>query len=354
MRVGFALGILAAIASVASAKPAFDPREWKASIAGPPTQVLTLGTPHLSQLSVTVTPAMLGPLLDKLATFRPDIITHEGLSGEQCDLVQRSPTRYPDIYESYCWSPQPAREATGLDVPQAMAAIERTFAKWPATPTSAARRQLAAFFLAAGDRASAQVQWQRLAASERHEGDGLNAALVSILMRKNAKPNETFDVAVALAVRLGHDRVFAVDDHTADSIQAAAGEGFGPALQEHWSSIKMPLKQRLEAREKAMASGEDVLSLYRLYNQPETLRTFIEADFHGALQEKSQQLYGRQYVAWYEARNLRMVANIRAAFGNRPGSRVLNVVGASHKAYYDAYLDMIHEVKLVDAELVLK
>jgi hypothetical protein len=49
-----------------------------------------------------------------------------------------------------------------------------------------------------------------------------------------------------------------------------------------------------------------------------------------------------------------MVANIRAAFGNTPGARVLNVVGASHKAYYDAYLDMMHEVKLVDVGEVLK
>jgi hypothetical protein len=33
---------------------------------------------------------------------------------------------------------------------------------------------------------------------------------------------------------------------------------------------------------------------------------------------------------------------------------VVNVVGASHKAYYDAYLDMMHEVKLVDVEAVLR
>ena len=49
-----------------------------------------------------------------------------------------------------------------------------------------------------------------------------------------------------------------------------------------------------------------------------------------------------------------MVSNIRAAFGARPGARVLNLVGASHKPYYDAYLNLMPDVELVDAEAVLK
>lgn len=343
-----------AVGVVASAQtPAFDPRQWKTDLAGPPTQILTLGSPHLSQLPVVVTPAMLGPLLDRLAAFKPDIITHEGLSGEQCAMIEPSPSRYPDVYKSYCWTVGPAAQATGLSIAQAMAATETTLANWPTYPTAAQRRRLASLFLASGDRPSAQVQWLRMPVGERREGDGLNSALVTILRRIGAKPNETFEVAVALAVRLGHERVFAVDDHTADSIQAAAGKDFGPDLQSHWQSIKMPLKDRLDAEAKSMKTGADVLAHYRTYNDPATLRTFVEVDFRDALKRPAP-YYGRQYVAWYEARNLRMVANIRAAFANRPGARVLNIVGASHKAYYDAYLDMMHEVRLVDAAAMLR
>ena len=37
------------LASSAGAQtPAFDPREWKGAQAGPPTQVLTLGSTHLA------------------------------------------------------------------------------------------------------------------------------------------------------------------------------------------------------------------------------------------------------------------------------------------------------------------
>jgi hypothetical protein len=49
-----------------------------------------------------------------------------------------------------------------------------------------------------------------------------------------------------------------------------------------------------------------------------------------------------------------MVANIRSAFGNSPGARVLNIVGASHKAYYEAYLAQMSEVELIDMGEILK
>ena len=162
---------------------------------------------------------------------------------------------------------------------------------------------------------------------------------------------------MALAVRLGHERVYAVDDHTADSIQALAGPGFQPAIEAHWSSggpERIPALIRAKASEKDAASSGNYLGFYRVLNAPETQRAFIDFDYGRALKMPGPAHYGRQYVAWFEARNLRMVANIRAAFGNRPGARVLNIVGASHKGYYDAYLDMMSDVQIVDAERVLR
>jgi hypothetical protein len=334
--------------------PAFDPREWKGAQAGPPTQVLTLGSPHLSQIAATVTPDMLAPLLDKLAAFRPDVITHEGISGEQCDTLKRYPAKYPGMFDTYCWPTDDAERATGLTVPAAMAEIDKTLAAWPASPTAAQRRHLAALFIAAGDRPSAYVQWLQLPGAERTTSDGIDAALLKILTRSPKKLNETFDVAAALAARLGHTRIYAVDDHTADSVQAQAGPGFDPYMMKFWESAKSPLADEGRRIGASMRSGADLLDYYRFNNRPETQREYITVDHRRAMTTPSPQQYGRAYFAWWEVRNLRMVANIRAAFGNRAGARVLNVVGASHKAYYDAYLDMMSDMKLVDAEEVLK
>lgn len=333
--------------------PAIDPQSYRGQQAGALTEVLTIGNPHLSQLPVNIEPAMLAPLLDRLAAFKPDIITHEGISGEQCDILKRYGKRYPDMYEYYCRSTDAALKATGLDIPAAIQAVEAMLAQWPADPSPAQRRQLAAYFLAAGSEPSAQVQWQRLQVTERHAGDGLDDALVKILRREGMRANETFDVGVPLAVRLGLDRLYAVDDHTADSIQASAAPGFNEALEAHWASSTFAESEENAARGRALSNGADVLSYYRFLNRPSVQRAFIEGDHIAAMKAPSKQLFGRQYLAWWETRNLRMVANIRAAFGNRPGAKVLNIVGASHKAYYDAYLGLMSDVKLVDAQAVI-
>lgn len=344
-----------AVGSSMAGAPAFDPRSLRGMQEGALTQVLTIGSPHLSQLPQKPAKAALEPLLNKLATFNPQIITHEGLSGEQCDQVAQYKSRYPGIWDDYCFDTAAVEKVTGLTVPRAMEEIETRLGNWPAAPGAADRRRLAMLFLAANDRPSALVQWLRLPPAERRTGDGLDQTLADLLDQSSKKPNETVAIGVAIAVRLGLERIYAVDDHTADSISGQAGAGYGPAIQAHWSSDAPPppaIVQYLTVV-KGLTSTSDYLGFYRLLNQPETQRQFIEYDYGRALAMKGTELYGRQYVAWFEARNLRMVANIRVAFGNHPGARVLNIVGASHKGYYDAYLDMMSDVQVIDAEKVL-
>ena len=49
-----------------------------------------------------------------------------------------------------------------------------------------------------------------------------------------------------------------------------------------------------------------------------------------------------------------MVANIRDVLSQHPGRRMLAIVGASHKGYYEAYLNQMHDVRLVSADTVLR
>jgi hypothetical protein len=285
MRFGPFIITLAALMSSAPAlaqTPAFDPRSWKGQHAGPPTQVLTLGSAHLGQMAKPVTPEMLKPLIDKLAAFKPDIITHEGRSGEQCDVLERYKARYPGMFDTYCLGTDDVRKSTGFTVADAMAEVEKTLAAWPASPTAAQRRRLASVFLAANDRPSAQVQWQQLPVDERRTGDGVDETLLKLLTRAGAKPSETFDIAVVLAARLGLNRVYAVDDHTADSIQGLAGPGFEPAIQKIWSAPDNPAMASYKAAEKKVEDSGDMLAFYRMLNTPEAQRLFITFDFGSA------------------------------------------------------------------------
>ncbi len=347
------LSLLAFATAAFAQKPAFDPREWKGAQAGPPTRILTLASPHLSQLPAAVDDAMLSALLDRLAGFKPDIITAENVSGEQCDHLKRYSGTYPESFESWCSAPDLAQKALSIDLPAAAAGIRKTLSSWPAQPSPAARRRLAALFLAAGETPSAMVQWRRLPPQERHAGDGLNNDTLPLLERKDARPNETYEIGVALAVRLGLERVFLVDDHTSDGVLADEGPDFAEAIQAAWKIAPSPSAKQENALSAALKTPADLLALYRLINLPETQRQTIKSDLGAALGQQTPKLYGRRYVAGWEVRNLRMVSNIRAAVGARPGARVLNIVGATHKPYYDAYLNLMHDVELVDAEQVL-
>ncbi|MCD9028189.1 DUF5694 domain-containing protein [Luteimonas sp. BDR2-5] len=325
-------------------------------MAGPRAQVLVLGSAHLAEhADGDFDPATLEPLLARLAAFAPDVITVESISGVECDFYARHPARFPsDAVGRYCPDTGPARDATGLDVPAAAAAVEATLRDWPEAPTPAQRRRLASLFLAAGETDSALVQWWQLPAAERRAGDGLDAALVTQMRRREASPNESRQVGARLAARLGLARVHATDDHTGDNVDIPADrmDAYAAALYGAWETASAQLEP-INARADALAKSGDMLALYRYMNRIDVRQATADGDFASALRVAASQPWGQMYVAGWETRNLRMVANIRATFAARPGARVLSIVGASHKPWFDSLLGQMQGVDIVDVDQVL-
>lgn len=326
-----------------------------AAFAGPATTVMVLGTPHLSGMAKTLQPAWLTPLLDRLAATRPDLIVIEAISGEQCDQLRRFDALYAGAAEGYCASVEVAVRSVGLEQPAATVEVQKTLAAWPASPTPAQRRHLAALFAASGDRASALVQWLRLPEGERHEGDGIDAPLAGLMGETLAKFNENTALAAVLAARLGHERVYPVDDHTADAIQAARQTEIEASLGRIWNSpAAAQLGGEMGKRSAAIRSGADLLAHYRWMNLPSTQKAFEDVDQAAAARDNTPPYLGRHYLAWWEARNLRMVASIRVAAGNQPGARVLAIVGSSHKRPYERYLAMMTDIQVQNVAPVLR
>lgn len=355
MIIGLSIAFCAAGAVAAQPyHPAFDPAQLKGPRVGEPNQVLVLGSPHLSGLPAGFEPAALEPLLARLEAWRPRAIAIEALSGPQCDFMRRYPARYRETVEGYCWDPAPARAATGLDVPAATAEAERLLADWPAAPTSTQRRRLASVFLAGGEQASALVQWLRLTPPERRPGDGIDTVLAARLEELRVRRNENYLVAAPLAARLGLERVHAMDDHTADA-PVADEKGWGDAIGRAWDNPASAKRKALgKALEEGLVTDDGLLAMYRAYNAPDQARLAYDSDFGAALEEPSPQGFGRRYLGFWETRNLRMAANIRDMLGLDPGMRALVIVGASHKFYLEAYLDEMHDVRLVDTSQVLR
>lgn len=357
MRIGVLGSVVCAAllgTGAAWAQPAFDPHELKGPHAGRQNEVLVLGTPHLSGLPATFRPAALATLIDALAGWKPEAIAVEEVSGAQCDFMRHYPARYRDSVEAYCWDTAPARAATGLDVPAATEAVSKALQDWPQQPSAAQRRHLAALFLAAGEPASGLVQWLRLAPEDRHAGDGLDAALVRWLDGARTERSEVMQIAAPLAARLGLERLYAMDDHTADS-PVDDEKAYGAAIEKAWDNpATARIRTASDTLHKHIDTPAGVMDLYRADNAPAMGRLTFDSDFGAALEEPSPQKYGRQYVGYWETRNLRMASNIRDMFANRPGIRGLVIVGASHRAYLNAYLDEMHDMRVVPSQAVLR
>lgn len=339
-----------ALAGPATVQAQVDLTVLDQNMAGRRAQVLVLGSIHLSAMPGDFRPESLDPVLDRLAAFQPDVITIEAVSGEECDLAARHPGVYGD---DYCADANAARAATGLDVPAAIVEVNSTLKAWPVQPMPAQRRQLAGLFLAAGDRASAYVQWLQLPDAERREGDGLDDALVAMLNQIATRNNENYQVGARLAARLGLQRVHAVDDNTGHNVVVADRQAFGQSIQQAWEAGRAKLVAR-EKQEQALSQASNLLPLYRYINEPEHLKVLADVNAGAAMRAESAEGYPQIWVAGWETRNLRMVANIRAAFREQPGARVLSIVGASHKPWFDSWLGQMQGVEIVDVEQVLK
>lgn len=344
-----------AFAATAAVAP-FDPAAHKLQ-AGRINEVMVLGTPHLTQLPKSFDPAQLSLLHARLLDWRPQAIAIEALSGLQCAYLRSYPQRYADTIKSYCWDPAAAQAATGLDVVAATVQAQRLLAAWPAAPAAAQRRTLASLFLAGGEPASALVQWLRLPAEERRAGDGLDANLVATLNDRMQRRGEDVLIAAVVAAKGGHERVYAMDDHTADESadDAAEEKVYGEALMKAWDNPHTAQRKRIDAAlEAALTTPAAVLAMYRAYNAPDQAEMVFRSDFGAALEEPSPRHFGRNYVAYWETRNLRMASNIRELMMARPGMRVLVLVGASHKGYLEAYLEQMHDVRIVGTDDILR
>lgn len=346
--------VAGASTATAQAYHPFDTSRLKGPKSGTHNQVLVLGGPHLSGMPPTFQPEQLGPVLERLVRWHPQAIAVEALSGTQCDFMRHYPDRYKESVKTYCWDPTIAAKATGLDVPSASASWGRLLAAWPAAPSSGDRRHLAALFLAGGESASALVQWLRLPANERHVGDGLDATLVARLQFLRLGKDESLLIGAALAARLGLDRVYAMDDHTADP-PVSDEKGYDAAISKAWDNPASGKRKAMGAAlEAKLGLPRAMLTMYRAYNRGAQAELIFASDFGAALEEPSAPRFGRAYLGSWETRNLRMASNIRDIFAVQPGIRGLVIVGASHKPYLESYLNQMHDMMVVDAETALR
>ena len=318
-----------------------------------PTQVMVLGTAHLARHKEKLTLDDLEPLMARLEAYAPDIITTEDSSGMTCNRVRAYPREHVGYAEGYCFDGEPYRAESGLSVSEGSFQARNALLDWPDTPTAAERRRLAAAFLASEELASAFVQWLRLDDDDRMAGDGLGPLSVARLERYGQSLNESSSIAARLAARRGLEQVYSADDHGNFLVADGEVEAIGARINELGPPEGDPCWDHYAGPGEKLTGG-DLMGAYRDYNDPAYGRRTMNCDWKLRMNDDAPGKYGRQYTLSWQARNLRMVALIVTAATDKPGGKMLSIVGASHKPYFEAYLDQMHDVEVVSTDEILK
>jgi hypothetical protein len=236
-------------------------------------------------------------------------------------------------------------------MPAAEAEAPRLLEHWPANPSPADRRRLAAMFIAAGDLNSALVQWLGLAERDRVARDGIGTEAGAQLARMAGSRNETVSIAVRLAASLGLNRLWSMDDQSDSDLFFSAAEAIAEA--ERSPELADARKRRPAPRFTEITSPDTLLAAFREHNDDDTGRRDAEHQWVARLEAGVHQDVHRRRIAAWEARNLRMAAHIREVSARYPGQRIMVLVGSAHKPYLEAYLRMMSDVRIVPAADIL-
>lgn len=334
-------------------EPELDLRGVDPALTVPPTQIMVLGTTHLSGYKDDLSLDDLEPLLERLEAYAPDIITIESSPGMTCQRARAYPREHDGYADYYCFDGESYRAESGLSLPEGSFLARKALLDWPDIPTAAERRELAAYFLASEEPVSALVQWLRLDETDRVAGDGLGPASVEAFNRFGQSMDESISIAARLAARLGLERVFYADDHGSFFYAEGEREAYSARQNELWAQKDDSCQTRWDAST-AKLTGGDILGAYRDDNNPAHGISQMDCDWKLTMNDDEPEQYGRKYTMGWQARNLRMVAMIVTAAANEPGGKVLSIVGASHKPYFEAYLDQMHDIKVVNTNEILK
>jgi len=312
---------------------------------GARTQVLVLGTPHLRTLGKQFKAAGLERLLAILAGFKPDLVCVEALSGEAvaCLTTQTDPASKTILEAFASRQVRLGKTAQGLLRCTSAEAAARAAELLKARERldEEARSRLILHLLAAFDECSAMLHWsaasakvQALLAKQVPEFD-------QSVRTQLGTADEIGALAVPLAARLKLPKITAVDDHYDDLVLQSVPPADLEAVAKHPlfpetvnASIYRDSEKTLE---EANRQG-DLARAYALLNSRAYMTQDVATQWGFFFKTRLPSGVDRRRYALWEARNLKIAANIACAASSVIGGRVLVIIGAAHKPFLDDYL----------------
>ena len=325
------------------------------------TKVLVLGTVHLAG-SRDVIQSQLGAfslsaldlLLDMLEKFQPDFIGVEDYPPKTVAwMVYREGKEELEKFLKFTTYAHLMQEKLGISWAAAYDSAYARLKQLTGQSPPKERGAVVARLVAAYDWDSALLQWSYMPKAFRARWTEIPAAVRQALEQGLNSRNEVVSIGIALARRLGHQRMYPIDDGVEGDlpdpsrVQEFLSELEASKVYQEFLEQARKEVGRESERLKAFARRGDLVPFYLELNAPAALdrnmdqwRLFFKTRLASGLD--------RARVAMWEVRNLHMVANIRKITALKPGGRMLVIVGAAHKPFLDAYLRSLVDVEVLD------
>jgi hypothetical protein len=329
------------------------------------TEVLVLGTEHLRRIGDRFEPSLLDSLIDRLVAFEPDAVAVETLRARDIAAMEQWGGAFDQVLRQFAQTARyhghRAQDENNWTWAKAHQRADSLLSLAEASPSPLGaedRRSLIQSLVAAYQFPSAALHWRSLSAGARTAQTALADTTAAALSAASEAPNEVYAIGLRLAHRLGHQRLYAIDDHSekdrflaiAGRLQQQAGAQIDSVRQAY---VSHPIMQRRDSLLNAGVDAGSLLAFYQYENRPERLRADVMLQWRPWQTLDVTGNLGAARLALWEARNLRMAAHIQRVAAEAPGGRVLVVVGTSHKPFLDALLRKAMNVEVVNAHEVL-
>ena len=322
------------------------------------SQVLILGTVHLRTYEDDFNRDVLDELLNVLERYKPELIGIESLAPIVLrDMVNSGEANAEILKEFGKRSAEfgiKARSALQMSWVEAKTRIDEMLedigAREKDINIDQIRKELVLHFLAVNDIYSALLQWSYLTEDERTNISRLDTDIQDYFSEHIQSSNENVSIGIALATRLNHQKIYAINDHRDKEDFVKIADALSIELENNEYLKNQPWKtlyeELTEIQNKSYAAG-DLLPLYTYLNSKDYVLKDIDSQWQILFKAKLPSGLGQTRVAYWDVRNLGIAANIRRVMALNPGKKMLVVIGASHKGFLDALLAESMDVKVV-------
>ncbi|RUO75049.1 hypothetical protein CWI80_06905 [Pseudidiomarina sediminum] len=315
------------------------------------TQVMVLGSAHLSTIKEPLAADALQEVLEPLARFKPTAIGVETLRPEDIIAMQHGSEAYHPILQQFVGTrlqtlAEQQQQTLAVTASQALAAMHELLAEQ--SLDSAKRIQLLQYAIAGYATDTAALQWHYL--QRQAPQDSLSSELVDYLNRLTSTNNERNSVAAALAQRLQLNRIYPIDDHLDKDMYAPVVERLMPSYMasEYMKTLQASdyISKPEQLKQTGLERGE-WLPLFQWLNSEAYQQQVINTDWTAFVDKDLDPESALARFALWEVRNLNMTSNIMRVVTEHIGGRVVIVVGANHKVFLERYLANMIAVELV-------